>query len=220
MLPSAGPQYKDVASVQQVGALAKKGADKIAKGATVARNVQQKVKTAELGKIRKEVRERKASYEKSQADQKASLDARTEAEEMATFEAAKAKRPTDARILRITKNLESGYQPAGPSVSVAQQRTPGKVKQAVTDVVNDVKTEAVKETKNAVGNAVADVVNSEEFAEKAKGVGAGIGAAAGAALTKSPKGAAVGAQIGTGAAEVVTKVAQNVVNKRAQRGKK
>ena len=215
MLPSAGPQYKDVASVQQVGALAKKGADKIAKGATVARNAQNQYVTGKYKQIRKGVKELK------------NIEAEREKQGITSFgdpeTGAVFPLKTEYVLQKPQGPRRATSGGTGPSVSRAQQatrRATSAVRQAASNVVNDVKTEAVKETKNAVGNAVADVVNSEEFADKAKGVGAGIGAAAGAALTKTPKGAAVGAQIGTGAAEVVTKVAQNVVNKRAQRGKK
>ena len=245
MLPSAGSQYKGVASVQEVGALAKKGADKLAKGATVARKAQGQYVTGKYRELRKSAEALKGARDKqaqSLMAREKSKRAEAASSEMESFQIQKgfrevtAKRAVDKRageeeqmfnkapvtMPSKAQQLKAGGGPrrAGTSVSAAQQRSSSGIRRAVSNVANEVKTEAVKETKKAVGKAVADTVNSKEFANKAKGVGAGIGAAAGAALTKNPKGAAVGAQIGTGAAEVVTKVAQNVVNKRAQRGKK
>lgn len=63
MLPSAGSQYKGVASVQEVGALAKKGADKLAKGATVAKKAQDQFVTGKYRQIRKNVVELKSIME-------------------------------------------------------------------------------------------------------------------------------------------------------------
>ena len=144
MLPSAKPQYSELKSPSEVGALIEKGTKSLIKGATKARAVQGQYKTAKYKEIRKPIREQKARYEATQGRQKESLDAR----EAKKFTEAKETRPQRARtpearqavaesqkrvavqtrIKQITKNVKGGYQTpakppaAGPSVSKAQNQ--------------------------------------------------------------------------------------------------
>ena len=124
-MPSSGSQYEAILGSKNIGSLLKKGADNLAKGATKARKIQGQYKTARYSEIRQPIREKKARYEATMGRQKESLKARTEAEELKTFQEKKAARPASANIRRKIKRLESGYgtiQPASSSTSAAQMR--------------------------------------------------------------------------------------------------
>lgn len=120
-------QYAETMSSKGVGDLVKRGTEKVVQGATLARKVQGKYKDAKYAQIGANIRATKTAYEESQAKQKESLKARTDAAEMEKFQAAKAARPAAANIRKKIKRIEAGYpvpQKAGASLSSAQQRGP------------------------------------------------------------------------------------------------
>ena len=96
MLPSAKPQYSELKSPSEVGKLIEKGTKSLIKGATKARAVQGQYKTAKYKEIRKPIREQKARYEATQANQKQSLDARAGAGKTARTDTNRAVKSTPA----------------------------------------------------------------------------------------------------------------------------
>jgi hypothetical protein len=70
MLPSAKPQYSNLKSPTEVGAMAKKAADKVAQGATVAKKTQDAYKTGKYRQLRKGAEEYVAAVRSQEVKEK------------------------------------------------------------------------------------------------------------------------------------------------------